>query len=154
GSLAVLFTYLLGRRLAGPGAGLIAAAPIAIYPALLQYQGMFMTEPLGATLLSGALLAFFWAGDREQPAAYILPGLLLGLMALVRPEYLIFGLILPLLVVLRSYFSSAGGAAAGDPRRAERSEHGGGGRRNRTRGRAVGAAALMLAAFVIPIIPW
>src|SRR3954453_2577614 len=35
GSLAVLFAYMLGRRLGGPPAGLIAAAPIAVYPALL-----------------------------------------------------------------------------------------------------------------------
>ena len=63
GSLAVLFTYLLGRRLglglrpggrdAGVVAGLIGAAAVAIYPALLEYQGMLMSEPLAATLLSG-----------------------------------------------------------------------------------------------------
>ncbi|HEY6549953.1 MAG TPA: glycosyltransferase family 39 protein, partial [Solirubrobacterales bacterium] len=51
GTLAVLFTYLIGRRLSGPGAGLIGAASIAIYPALLEYQGMLMGEPLAAALL-------------------------------------------------------------------------------------------------------
>ena len=35
--------------------GLIGAAAIAIYPALLEYQGMLLTEPLAATLLSGAV---------------------------------------------------------------------------------------------------
>src|SRR4051812_36243936 len=40
GTLSVLFTYLIGRRLSGPVAGLVGAAAIAIYPALLEYQGM------------------------------------------------------------------------------------------------------------------
>lgn len=61
GTLAALFAYLIGRRLSGPGAGLIAAGAIAIYPALLEYQGMLMGEPLAATLLSGAVLAALWA---------------------------------------------------------------------------------------------
>ena len=36
---------------------------MAVYPALLEYQGMLMSEPLAATLLSGAVLAMFWARD-------------------------------------------------------------------------------------------
>src|SRR3954469_10259859 len=48
GTLAVLFTHLIGRRLSGPAAGLIGATAIAIYPALLEYQGMLMGEPLAA----------------------------------------------------------------------------------------------------------
>lgn len=63
GSLSVLFTYLIGRRLSGPGAGLLGAAAVAIYPALLEYQGMLMGEPLATTLLSGAILAMLWAAD-------------------------------------------------------------------------------------------
>jgi 4-amino-4-deoxy-L-arabinose transferase-like glycosyltransferase len=129
GSLAVLFTYLLGRRLRGPPAGLIAAAPIAVYPALLQYQGMFMTEPLAATLLCGGLLAFFWAGDRDSPLAYALPGVLLGAMALVRPEYLAFGAILPLLAMVRIWRGGSWRAGAA-------------------------SAAVMLVAFVVPVVPW
>ncbi len=67
GTLAVAFTYLIGRRLSGPTAGLIGAAAIAIYPALLEYQGMLMSEPLAAALLSGAVLAVLWA-DVPRPA--------------------------------------------------------------------------------------
>ncbi len=121
GSLAVLFTYLIGRRLSRPMAGLIGAFAVAVYPALLEYQGMLMGEPLAATLLSGAVLAILWASDRGStvqragPAAaalphvlgrfassamgdprhrvthatrWSLPGLLLGGLAMVRPEYL------------------------------------------------------------------
>jgi hypothetical protein len=63
GSLAMLFTYLTGRRLSGPLAGLVGAGAVAIYPALLEYQGMLMGEPLAATLLSGAVLAMLWASS-------------------------------------------------------------------------------------------
>ncbi len=66
GTLSVLFTYLIGRRLSGPAAGLIGATAIAIYPALLEYQGMLMGEPLAATLLSGAVLAMLWADGARQ----------------------------------------------------------------------------------------
>ncbi len=68
GALAVLFTYLIGRRLSGPTAGLIGAAAIAIYPALLEYQGMLMGEPLAAALLSGAVLATLWSAGPAIPA--------------------------------------------------------------------------------------
>ncbi len=56
GSLSVLFSYLIGRRLSGPTAGLIGALAVAIYPAFLEYQGMLMCEPLAATLLSASVL--------------------------------------------------------------------------------------------------
>lgn len=103
GSLAILFTYLIGRRLSGPAAGLIGAIAVAIYPALLEYQGMLMSEPLAATLLSGAVLAMFWAGDTGggAPARWLLPGGLLGGLAMVRPEYLGVALLLGVVVFAR-----------------------------------------------------
>ena len=131
GTLSVLFTFLLGRRLSGPGAGLLGAAAIAIYPALLEYQGMLMGEPLAATLLSGAVLAALWAnGPRQSDPAHgscrgaggpagspravldppaprhprvrwLVPGCLLGALALVRPEYLGVTLLVSLVVLLR-----------------------------------------------------
>jgi 4-amino-4-deoxy-L-arabinose transferase-like glycosyltransferase len=120
GALSVLFTYLLARRLVGgvavlsspvgdkgqppPGAvvtGLVAALVVAIYPATIQYTGMLMTEPLAATLLAGAILAILWAGDGTTLWRWVLPGLTLGALALVRPEYLAIGFLLALLVFLR-----------------------------------------------------
>jgi hypothetical protein len=121
GSLAVLFAYLIARRLrcsmlfCAPGhqnassavPGLIAAAAVAVYPALLEYQGMLMSEPLAATLLSGAVLAMLWAGDagdkRPGRARWLLPGALLGTLALVRPEYLGVALLLGLVVFARGF---------------------------------------------------
>jgi hypothetical protein len=138
GTLAILFAYLIGRRLSGPLAGLIGGAVVAIYPALLEYQGMLMSEPLAATLLSGAVLAMLWASSereggwgcpgggwvfrlrgrrpseivggaknrtprppgRPHPPSvrWLAPGLLLGALALVRPEYLAISL--PIAVVV------------------------------------------------------
>jgi 4-amino-4-deoxy-L-arabinose transferase-like glycosyltransferase len=128
GTLSVLFTYLIGRRLWSPLAGLVGAGAVAIYPALLEYQGMLMGEPLAAALLAGGLLAVLWAdGSRDRgvgarvlsrgeggfgrvspltppppapPARrWLVPGLLLGALALVRPEYLGVGLLVALVVV-------------------------------------------------------
>jgi hypothetical protein len=59
----------------------------------LEYQGMLMSEPLAATLLSGGVLAVLWAWDGGR-WRWLLPGALFGALALVRPEYLgIAGLI-------------------------------------------------------------
>lgn len=99
GSLSVLFTYLIGRRLSGPLAGLIGAGAVAIYPALLEYQGMLMSEPLAATLLSGAVAAILWAdGERLR---WFVPGLLLGALALTRPEYLAISLPIAVVILAR-----------------------------------------------------
>jgi 4-amino-4-deoxy-L-arabinose transferase-like glycosyltransferase len=108
GSLAILFAYLIGRRLSGSLAGLIGAGVVAIYPALLEYQGMLMGEPLAATLLSGAVLALLWAsstgveGWESHPSLrWLLPGILLGALALVRPEYLAISLPIAVVVLAR-----------------------------------------------------
>ena len=102
GSLAILLTYLIGRRLAGPLAGLIGAAAVAVYPALLEYQGMLMGEPLAATLLSGAVLAMLWAAGPATPGErWLVPGLLLGALALTRPEYLAISLPIAVVVLAR-----------------------------------------------------
>ncbi len=131
GSLSVLFAYLIGRRLSGPPAGLIGAGAVAIYPAFLEYQGMLMSEPLAAALLSAAVLSTLWAADaarrpisrgrREQGgsktpaqhagpspgrqdscARWLVPGLLFGATAMVRPEYLAVIFIVALVVFART----------------------------------------------------
>lgn len=66
---------------------LVGALVVAVYPALLEYQGMLMGEPLAATLLAGGVLAVVraWEGGWVR---WLLPGVLFGALALVRPEYL------------------------------------------------------------------
>lgn len=169
GTLAILFTYLIGRRLgrllhyppqgvgdAAVTAGLLGAAAVAVYPALLEYQGMLMGEPLAGTLLSGAVLAMFWAGDRapERGAGsatglalgrWLLPGVLLGALALTRPEYLAVAVLLAVLVALprpRSQFPPHSGDHC------DRGQVGGGWRR------ALGQAAALLVGVVLVVAPW
>jgi 4-amino-4-deoxy-L-arabinose transferase-like glycosyltransferase len=115
GTLSVLFAYLIGRRLCRSSplpaysrakatnavAGLIGAAAVAVYPALLEYQGMLMSEPLAATLLSGSVLGMLWAADGDGPLRWLLPGALLGATAMVRPEYLGVAVLLALVVFAR-----------------------------------------------------
>lgn len=103
GTLAVLFAFLIGRRLSGDLAGLVGAAVVAAYPALIEYQGMLMGEPLGATLLAGAVWAIFWAEGRNASGAryWLAPGLLLGALALVRPEYLGIAVLIAVVVAAR-----------------------------------------------------
>jgi 4-amino-4-deoxy-L-arabinose transferase-like glycosyltransferase len=102
GTLAILFTFLIGRRLSGSVAGLIGASAVAIYPAMIEYQGMLMGEPLAATLLSGAVLATLWAAGQDRRARWLVPGLLFGALALVRPEYLGVALLVSLVVFVRN----------------------------------------------------
>ncbi|HVC07071.1 MAG TPA: glycosyltransferase family 39 protein [Solirubrobacterales bacterium] len=116
GALSVAFSYLIGRRLCGPAAGLIGALAVAIYPALLEYQGMLMTEPLAAALLSGAVLAMLWAeapgrsGARARSPRWLVPGLVLGALTLVRPEYLAVSLLLALVAAAGKWRNWRSGA--------------------------------------------
>jgi len=79
---------------------LAGALVVAVYPALLEYQGMLMSEPLAATLLSGGVLAALWAWDGGW-ARWGLPGTLFGALALVRPEYLGVAVLVAIVIAVR-----------------------------------------------------
>jgi len=99
-ALAIPVVFLIGRRLAGPAAGLVGAAVIAFYPPLIANAGMLLTEPLAGTLLAGGVLAILKARDTGGLGTWLLAGLLLGLATMVRPEYLIICFCLALVLVL------------------------------------------------------
>lgn len=141
GALSVLFTYLIGRRLSPLAsftpseggnspivAGLIGAGAVAIYPALLEYQGMLMSEPMAATLLSGSVLAVLWAADGGKLTRWLLPGVLLGATAMVRPEYLAIAALVAVVVFLHE-------------------------RRPDWR-RSLAKATILLAGVVVMVVPW
>jgi hypothetical protein len=94
---------------------LIGAAAIAVYPALLEYQGMLMGEPLAAALLSGAVLATLWA-DAPRPGqearGWLVPGALFGALALIRPEYLGIALLVSLVVLATGFRDEGRGSLA------------------------------------------
>lgn len=129
GALAVPLAFLLGRRLAGDVAGLAAALVLAVLPALTEYAGLLMTEPLAATLLIGAVLAVLRASDDGDRRWALVAGLLLGALTLVRAEFIVLVVLLPLLVLLRRPT------------------------RDRVRGAALPAALIALAAILV-IAPW
>ena len=81
GTVTVVLIGLLGRRLAGPTVGLVAAALAAIYPMLWAADVSLMSEGLYGALLVAALLA----ATSKRP---IVLGVLLGLAALTRGEAL------------------------------------------------------------------
>ena len=108
GALTIVLVYLIGRRLAGPIAGLAAAGLFAIYPVTIFFTGKLMSEPLATLTLAGAVLSFFWAGDRGRHwAAWAAPGVLLGLTAFARPEYLAFVVVFGLLALIRGRLRGA-----------------------------------------------
>ena len=65
-----------------------------------------MSEPPAILTLPAAILAFLWASDRATSAsvrAWLVPGLLFGLTAMFRPEYLLVGAAFVVLAALREW---------------------------------------------------
>jgi 4-amino-4-deoxy-L-arabinose transferase-like glycosyltransferase len=130
GAFTIVLVFLLGRRLAGPIAGLVGAALFAIYPVTIFFTGKLMSEPLATLTLTGAVLSFFWAGDRGRHwAAWAVPGVLLGLTAFARPEYLAFVAVFAPLALIRGW-------------------------RNDGWKRGLVAGGVLALAFALPIVPW
>jgi 4-amino-4-deoxy-L-arabinose transferase-like glycosyltransferase len=140
GVATILVVFALGRRLGGRALGrwvaLFAAFAVAIYPPFLHTTGELMSEPPAMLTLPAAILAFLWASEKRSPWAWLAPGLLFGLTAMFRPEYLLVAGAFVVLAFIRIAWS--------------RTEMAGG--RNWTGGLA--AAAVLLAAIVLPILPW
>jgi 4-amino-4-deoxy-L-arabinose transferase-like glycosyltransferase len=129
GLAAIVVVYLLGRRIACRPAGLLAAFAVAVYPPFIHSVGALYSEPPAIFTLPAAVLAFFWAGERQRLRAWLLPGFLFGLTALIRPEYLLVGAAFAVLALIRI---------------------------GRERGWRPGlsGAALLVVALLVPIVPW
>ena len=87
GAASAVFAGLIGRRLAGPMAGLIAAGIYALYPNLIFHTGVLLGETLYNFLFLGFLAALL---SRPWTVAFstrrvLACGVLLGLAVLVRP---------------------------------------------------------------------
>jgi 4-amino-4-deoxy-L-arabinose transferase-like glycosyltransferase len=138
GAGTIALVGLLGRRLAGERAGLIAAGIAAIYPTLIAADGALMSETLYGLLTAASLLAAYWLYDNPSAARGVLLGALLALTALTRGEaLLLFPLLLAPLI-----WSRAGGGRRGAGRA-------GGWNREGLR-----VAAVSLLAFLIVLAPW
>ncbi len=71
GLATIVVVYLLGRRIGGPTAGLIAALGVAVYPPFIHSTGALYSEPPAMLTLPAAVLAFLWALNAPPPP---LPG--------------------------------------------------------------------------------
>jgi 4-amino-4-deoxy-L-arabinose transferase-like glycosyltransferase len=96
GAGSVIFCGLVGRRLAGPRCGLLAAAVAAAYPNMWLHDGALLSETMSIFLVSVTLWAAYRYWDVPSVGRAVLLGLCTGLAALSRPELI---LLLPLLLV-------------------------------------------------------
>lgn len=138
GVATILVVFALGKRLGdlghdwrrlGSAVGLFAAFAVAVYPPFIHTTGELMSEPPAMLTLPAAILAFLWAGERESIWAWLAPGLLFGLTAMFRPEYLLVGAAFVVLAAIRAW-------------------------RERGWRPGLAGAAVLLVAIVLPILPW
>lgn len=133
GVATILVVFALGWRLGGRElgrwVGLFAAFAVAVYPPFIHTTGELMSEPPAMLTLPAAVLAFLWASDRGGTWPWLAPGFLFGLTAMFRPEYLLVAAAFVVLAALRA------------------------GRGRDWRGGLL-AAAVLLVAIVLPILPW
>jgi 4-amino-4-deoxy-L-arabinose transferase-like glycosyltransferase len=96
GAGSVVFCGLVGRRVAGPRCGLVAAALAAVYPNMWLHDGALLSETMSIFMVSVTLWSAyrFWDVPNWRRAAWL--GLFSGLAALTRPELI---LMLPLLLL-------------------------------------------------------
>jgi 4-amino-4-deoxy-L-arabinose transferase-like glycosyltransferase len=96
GAVTVVVIGLLGRRVGGDRAGLVAAAIAAAYPVMIAADGSLMSEGLYTLLIAGAVLLAFRLRDRADTRSAAWLGAIVALAALTRSEALA---LLPLLVL-------------------------------------------------------
>ncbi len=87
GALSILLVFLLGRRVLGAKAGLVAAALVALYPNLITTTATLNLETVFVTLSLAAVLVLLPAatGEDTRMVRLIGGGALAGAVALVRP---------------------------------------------------------------------
>lgn len=135
GPIAVVLVGLLGRRVAGPRAGLLAAALAAVYPQLVMVDGTVIAEALYAPLVAAILLLVYRLLDRPGPWRAAALGAAIGLAVLTRTEALLLVVLLALPACLLATRRPGAGARA-----ALRA--------------AAPLAAVAVAATVLVLVPW
>lgn len=126
---SIVLVYLLGRRLNCRPAGLLGAFGVAVYPPFIHSTGALFSEPLAMLTLPAAVLAFLWASERRGLGPWLFTGVLFGITAMARPEYLIVGAAFVLLVAGLVF-------------------------RQRGWKPGLAAGALVAAGMLVPILPW
>jgi len=101
GFVTIVLVGLLGRRVAGPRVGLVAAAIVALHPLLVQIDGGLNTESPYLLLVAATLLVTVWAWDEPAPWKWALAGLFAGAAVMTRAEglALLFVVVVPAAVI-------------------------------------------------------
>jgi 4-amino-4-deoxy-L-arabinose transferase-like glycosyltransferase len=102
---AIVLIGLLGRRLAGPRAGLIAAALATLYPSVWAHEALVLAEVLVVLLVPAVLLLAYAFRDRPTVGRAMGLSAVVALLALTRSELLFLA---PLLVLPLLWRSSSG----------------------------------------------
>jgi 4-amino-4-deoxy-L-arabinose transferase-like glycosyltransferase len=90
GAAVVLFVGLLGRAVAGPWVGIVAAALAAFYPNFWIPNGILMSETLAMLMMALILLAVVRLVRSPSWFGAVLLGVACGVEALVRAELILF----------------------------------------------------------------
>ncbi|WP_261305836.1 ArnT family glycosyltransferase [Paenibacillus andongensis] len=90
---AILFLFLIGKRLFNPITGLIAAAFAAVYPSYVWSTSLILTEVPFLTVFTGLLYMQVRIIQDNKWRDHLWMGVLLGICVLIRPN------VLPLAVV-------------------------------------------------------
>jgi hypothetical protein len=109
GALTIVLVGLLGRRLAGPAAGVAAAALAALYPAMVMNDSVGLSESLTGPTVAAALLAALRLRERPGPGRALVLGLVVGLATLNRSEALLLAPLLGVPALLPSRSLQLGG---------------------------------------------
>jgi 4-amino-4-deoxy-L-arabinose transferase-like glycosyltransferase len=128
GAVTVALTALIGARVVNRRAGLVAAAIVAVTPALIATDGSLMADSLYVALVTAAVLVAYTAIDTPTWWRFGLLGALSALALLARSDALF---VAPLLVAVAVW--RAGGA---------------------TRGRRIALGFASLGAVVLLLVPW
>ncbi len=96
----VLSVGLFGRRLAGPGVGLLAAGIAAFDPLWVQQGGFLMSESVYLVIIPTMLLFALRCIDKARRWDFVVLGLLIGVATLTRSEAVDFIVLLAIPVVI------------------------------------------------------
>lgn len=92
-SLTAGLAFLIGRRLFGRSAGILAGLAYAVLPSAVEWSSTLISEPLYTLLL--VFVTYLWVSRPTANLAwYALGGTCIGFASLVRPSALLFGLVL------------------------------------------------------------
>jgi tetratricopeptide (TPR) repeat protein len=103
-SFSAVMVYLLGEKIISRKAGIIAGLAFAAYGTMIFYDTMFLLEVLYILLNLIAVYLLIKNKDESRPIRWLLPGIILGLAAITRPNIL---LLIPFLLIWIYYSLTA-----------------------------------------------